>query len=103
LYFPYRKLADHAISLRQNSQALLLKSQLLLAENNPREATQLALKAVEAGGEQEEDEPARLAVIRCQLEESGSSKSVKEAHQQLGFLRDAHPAVLELSVGEVEK
>jgi hypothetical protein len=97
--------------------ALLLKHRLLLAEGDARQAAQMALKAVEAGadengqqGSQREEEEAggqsaMLAMIRCQLEEQqqrqqeGTNKAqLKEARQQLDFLKEAHPDIIDRSV-----
>lgn len=48
-----RKLIDRSLSIGQNSQAMLLKSRLALAEGDSRQAVQMALKAVKMDGEVE--------------------------------------------------
>lgn len=58
-----RKLADRVLSLGQNSQALLLKSRLLLAEGDSRQAIKLALKAVEMGAEEKGEEGGERAMF----------------------------------------
>ena len=109
-----RKLADAALSIRQNSAALLLKCSLLLAEGDVRQSAQLALRAVESGSNIENEkqtttattsddhqhgEKAVLAMIRCQLaEQQQNDKQLKEAHQQLEFLQETHSDVKEQSV-----
>uniref|UniRef100_A0A183CDH7 TPR_REGION domain-containing protein n=1 Tax=Globodera pallida TaxID=36090 RepID=A0A183CDH7_GLOPA len=92
-----RKLTDRALSLVQNNKAMILKSRLLLAEGNKSQAQQLALMAVKMVSEEkggEGDESAVIAMIRAQIEVT-SSKNIKEAGQQLEFLRETHPKIVE--------
>uniref|UniRef100_A0A914HIV8 Tetratricopeptide repeat protein 21B n=1 Tax=Globodera rostochiensis TaxID=31243 RepID=A0A914HIV8_GLORO len=92
-----RKLTDRALSLVQNNKAMILKSRLLLAEGNKSQAQQLALMAVKMVSEEkggEGDESAVIAMIRAQIEVI-SSKNIKEAGQQLEFLRETHPKIVE--------
>jgi hypothetical protein len=48
-----RKLTERALTLRPTVSALLLKSRLCLAEGDHRQSAQLALRAVEAGSDEE--------------------------------------------------
>ncbi|KAI3422342.1 Tetratricopeptide repeat protein 21B [Globodera pallida] len=99
-----QKLTDRALSLVQNNKAMILKSRLLLAEGNKSQAQQLALMAVKMVSEEkggEGDESAVIgqlgkgkAMIRAQIEVT-SSKNIKEAGQQLEFLRETHPKIVE--------
>ena len=102
-------MVDAALGIRQNSQALLLKSSLSLAEGDIRQASQLALRAVESGSNIENEkrlnnednqngERAVLTMIRCQLAEQQNDKQLKEINQQLEFLQQTHSDVKEQSV-----
>nr|CAD2161485.1 unnamed protein product [Meloidogyne enterolobii] len=104
-----KRLVDAALGIRQNSQALLLKSSLSLAEGDIRQASQLALRAVESGSNIENEkglnnednqngERAVLTMIRCQLAEQQNDKQLKEINQQLEFLQQTHSDVKEQSL-----
>uniref|UniRef100_A0A914N707 Tetratricopeptide repeat protein n=1 Tax=Meloidogyne incognita TaxID=6306 RepID=A0A914N707_MELIC len=104
-----KRLVDAALGIRQNSQALLLKSNLSLAEGDIRQASQLALRAVESGSNIENEkglnnednqngERAVLTMIRCQLAEQQNDKQLKEINQQLEFLQQTHSDVKEQSL-----
>ncbi|KAL3111585.1 hypothetical protein niasHT_019932 [Heterodera trifolii] len=92
-----KKLTDRAIGLGKKSQAMTLKSRLLLAEGDRSQAMQMALMAVKMVSEEsgeEGDESAVLALIRAQLEDA-NGQSCKEAAQQLNFLRETRPKITE--------